>query len=69
MLHEDKDKLNGSVVDLERETQHLRNMETQWSDLLTKCSHTPVNWTKLHKDTTYLNAHECLKLGLIDEII
>lgn len=70
MVHEDSGKLKGAVVDLEREAAHLRRLETQWALLLKEHTGTAAAiWTKLHKQTTYLDASDCLKLGLIDEII
>lgn len=54
----------------ERASAQLRRMEDQWNDLLaerTKAS-APV-WGSMHIETTYLDAEECLELGLIDEIV
>jgi ATP-dependent Clp protease, protease subunit len=70
MVHEDSDKLNGNVVELEREVAHLRRMEDQWAELLELCTDiSAATWTKLHKETTYLTPAQCLKLGLVEEII
>lgn len=70
MVHEDSDKLKGSVVDLERESKHLRCMERQWAFLLAARTKTLASkWATLHKDTTYLTAQECMDLGLVDKII
>lgn len=71
MVHEEQCELPGSVSDLERETKQLRRLEDQWSDLLhkyTKTTH-PGVWSEMHKQTTYLDADECLELGLVDEVI
>lgn len=70
MVHEESEELSGSVVDLERESTHLRRMEDQWTSLLAGYTKTSAaKWTELHKQTTYLSAKECLALGLIDRII
>lgn len=70
MVHEDSDKIRGKVVDLERETKHLRRMEDQWNLLLERSTGTDWKvWERLHKDNTYLCAAECLKLGLVDKLI
>lgn len=70
MVHEDSSKLNGSVTSLERESKHLRRMEDQWNALLAEFTGKDASvWAKLHKDTTYLNAQQCLDLGLVDKII
>lgn len=70
MVHEDSAELSGTVVDLERESAQLRKMETQWCSLLAEKTHTKADvWNKMHKKTTYLQANECLKLGLIDGVI
>jgi len=70
MVHEDSAKLSGNVVDLERESKHLRDMETQWARLLFSKTKTDTSvWTKLHKQTTYMSPEMCSDFGLIDEII
>lgn len=70
MVHEDSDKLKGNVVDLERESRHLRRMENQWCSLLEGLTRADKNtWSSLHKETTYLCAKECLDLGLVDGLI
>jgi len=70
MVHEDSMKLNGEVRELQREAGHLRRMEDQWASLLEQRTGTKAStWTKLHGDTTYLSATECLNLGLIDGVL
>lgn len=69
MVHEDsgKEKFN-NIVALERETQQYRRMEEQWCKLLEVETGTSAEeWARLHKQTTYLDADECIKLGLVDE--
>lgn len=70
MVHEDSGTLDGNATELQREANHMRELEDQWNSLLEKYTGTSANtWSKLHKDTTYLTAKQCLKLKLIDEII
>lgn len=70
MVHEDSDKLKGNVVELEKQSKHLRRLENQWCELLADLTKTPaVKWGQLHKATTYLNSKECLDLDLVDKII
>jgi ATP-dependent Clp protease protease subunit len=70
MVHEDSDKLTGNVVDLERESKHLRRVENQWNSLFERHTKlTAKQWEVFNKKTTYLTAQECLKLGVIDEVI
>lgn len=72
MVHEESARYEHplSVSEQERETKQARILETQWNKLLggmTEAS--PEYWGKLHKETTYLSAQDCLALGLIDRII
>lgn len=70
MVHEDSTKLKGEIHVLERELGHAHRLEDQWCSLLEGLTGTSaIKWAKLHKETTYLNARECEKLGLIDEVI
>lgn len=70
MVHDSSDKLKGSLTDLERESKHLRRLEDQWVGLMEELTGTPASmWSELQAKTTYLNAEECLKLGLVDKII
>jgi ATP-dependent Clp protease protease subunit len=70
MVHEDSNKLKGKVTDLENEVSIMRRFEDQWSNLLEEYTNTnAVTWATLHSKETYLNAKECLELGLIEEII
>lgn len=73
MVHEENtgESVNDlPLADAEREIKQLRRVEDQWNGLLE--DYTKTDWTvweKLHKQTTYLDADECLKLGLVDEVI
>lgn len=74
MVHEDHLQFEAdkdvSVSELEKDAAHYRRMETQWCKLMTRESTTIFEyWTELHKRTTYLDAQECLDLGIIEEII
>lgn len=70
MVHEDEGTQEGSVSLLEVQIKQGRRLEDQWNTLLSSRTNTTSDgWAALHKSTTYLSAEECLKLGLIDEII
>lgn len=70
MVHEDSGKISGDVVSLERESAQMRRMENQWVYILSENSKlSAAKWTQLHKVTTYLNAKQALKTGLVDEVL
>lgn len=70
MVHENSGQIEGNVLELQRESVQLRRLEVQWADLLGNLTKTQAAvWTAMHKETTYLNAQQCLALGLIDGII
>lgn len=70
MVHENSGTLEGNVLELEREAGQLRRLELQWANILEELTGTKASiWTAMHKETTYLNAEQCLALGLIDRII
>lgn len=68
MVHEESGKeAFDNVVAIEREAAQYRRMEDQWCQLLELETNTPAaTWSNLHKKTTYLDADECIKLGLVD---
>lgn len=67
MVHESSVKLKGNVSVLEKELSQLRRMEVQWCDLMAKYTMTSAKeWARMNKETTYLDADECLRLGLAD---
>lgn len=71
MVHEDQADLEGSSTSqFEIEAKQQRRLEDQWCKILAKETLTSKEeWSRLHKQTTYLSADECLKLGLITEVI
>lgn len=70
MVHEDSDKIKGKVSSLEKQAKHLRRLEDQWSKVMEELTNTSAEqWSRLHKEETYLDAEECLGLGLVDELL
>lgn len=70
MVHEDYAKLKGSTSSMVVEAGQMQRLEEQWCGLLDSQTKTTASeWARLHKETTYLCAEECLSLGLIDEIV
>ncbi len=70
MVHEESCKMKGSVSEYEKETKHLRQMEDQACKLFAERSKVSAEeWSRMHKETTWLSAEQCLELGLIEEII
>jgi len=71
MVHEDSDALKDkSTSDFGKHAAYMRRMEDQWNTLLEKETGTLKSvWLDLHKKTTYLIAEECVKLGIVDEVI
>jgi ATP-dependent Clp protease, protease subunit len=72
MVHEDS--LSGlddkKVWELEKEIKHSRRLEDQWVKLMYEATGISIDtWKELHKNETYLNAKECVALGLIKEIV
>jgi ATP-dependent protease ClpP protease subunit len=70
MVHEEGLELEGDVSGVEKQVKHYRRLEDQWAYLLSSMTETSIEeWNKLHKAETYLNAKQCLELGLIDKVI
>ena len=72
MVHEDEVSLKKEcrVKDAAKHILQSQRFEEQWSKLLAQsCSGTSEFWAKLHQKETYLTAQDCLKCGLIDEIL
>ncbi|CAM6004759.1 unnamed protein product [Sphagnum balticum] len=70
LVHEDGCEYEGRVSKLEKYAKHQRRMEDQWNALLAERTKTDAKtWGDLHKASTYLDAQECLALGLVDEVI
>lgn len=72
MVHEDTIVLpeDARVSDVEKNAQVSRRLEDQWNKILEQETGTSAEtWEQLHAEETYLDANECLKLGLVDKII
>lgn len=72
MVHEDStSKLTEKVKSAENHIAHMRRMEDQWNELLADSSgDTESDEWEMHADCeTYFSAEECLKTGLIDEVV
>lgn len=71
MVHEDQVSPDTqSVSSIEGQVKHERALEDMWSYCLEQNTKADfATWTKLHKKTTWLYAKDCLRLGLVDEII
>lgn len=70
MVHEDQDTHEGKTSEVEIESAHMRRMELQWCELLAEVTGTlAAQWAALHKKTTYLNAQECIRLGLVEAVV
>lgn len=72
MAHEDTviHSEDARVSEVERNVGHSRRLETQWSAILaSRTNTTATEWGRLHASETYLDAKECLKLGLVDKIV
>lgn len=71
MVHEDSvHKLSGKVTEVEKFGRHMRRLEDQWNRLMadrTKLSF--EGWAALHKAESHLSADDCLRHGLIEEIV
>lgn len=58
------------IFEVERELRHLRQLEDQWNQLLADVSNiTAYEWEQLNQRSAYLDASECLRLGLIEDIV
>lgn len=70
MVHEDQlEGLGGSVTEVRKASEVFDRLEDQWAVLLARRSKTKAEvWRRLHKETNYLTAKECKKLGIIDYI-
>lgn len=69
MVHEDSGEVGGDVTSIAKQCKQYETLEDQWAELLEKLTDVDAkNWRKLHHDTTYMTAQECLEYGLVDEI-
>lgn len=71
MVHEDNTFIkHKSISEAEKDIKHGRRLEDQWSKLFASVTNASATfWNKVNKAETYLTAEECLKVGLIEEII
>lgn len=72
LAHEDTTTANRNlqVSAVEKAAAHARRLEDRWSNLLSSVTKTSADkWNEIHKNETYLDAKECLALGLIDGIL
>ena len=72
MVHEDAHTVkNISTSKIEQEARIARAMEDQWSSLLSELTGTSKEvWLEHHKNgDLWLSPVECVKLGLVDEVI
>lgn len=71
MIHEDSvHKFSGTVQEVEAYAKRLRQLEDQWCEIFSKhCGGSIHSWRRLHSRERYLDANQCLELGIIDEII
>lgn len=70
MVHEENGGVDGNTSLIEIETKQMRRLEDQADRALAHYSRVDAKtWAKLHKETTYLTANECLAMGVIDEVI
>lgn len=70
MVHEGQWQLEGDVSTSERAVKQHRKFENQWQALMAKrTTLTAKEWAKLDAATTYLDANDCFKCGLIEEIL
>lgn len=72
MVHEDISGVgkNDRVSLAERRISHSRALETQWNTILAGMTKlTAQQWADINQPETYLTPQECLKYGLVDEVI
>ncbi len=70
MVHTSSGKLKGDAETLLAAAKQWEREELHWAGLLAQNTSTPSStWLALEKKTTYLDAEQCLALGLIDEIL
>lgn len=72
MVHEDTTDVTKTMMVSQAEAalEHNREMETQWNKLLEERTGTSAEiWDELNKAETYMTAEDCMKLGLIQEIL
>lgn len=75
MVHDDNVGVNGvdendRVVNAQKKLNQLKAFEDQWNELMAASTTTTASgWKMLHEDETYFMAEDCLRLGVIGEIV
>lgn len=71
MVHEDTScKLSDYTSQVKVFSKHLDDMEDRWARLLESVTTTKQEmWREFHRETTYLTARDCLRYGLVDEVV
>lgn len=72
MTHEDQfEDIKGSTSAIEAEAKHCRRLDRHWNKMMEKLTGTKASeWEELNaRGDVYLTAQECLKLGIIDEVV
>jgi ATP-dependent protease ClpP protease subunit len=70
MVHDDDLSKDGSDKEIKANIKQLARENAQWDAILAAHSNiTEDLWRKLSSKITYMNAEECLQIGVIDEII
>ena len=70
-VHEDQNpKERESTSQKEKSAKQMRTFENQWNQLLEFYTKTSAElWADLHRKDIFIPAEECVKLGIIDEVI
>jgi len=70
LVHEDVGALEGSVTEMEKQLRHMRRLEQQWAAIFASCTTTSASiWESIQSSDKVLSAKECLKYGLVDEVL
>lgn len=70
-VHEDQNaKVAESTTEKEKAAKQMRAFENQWCQLLEFYTKTSFEvWADLHRKDIFIPAEECVKLGIVDEVI
>jgi ATP-dependent Clp protease protease subunit len=70
LVHEDVGELSGTVTEMEKQLRHMRKLEQQWAAIFGAHTTTlAAVWESIQSSSKTLSAKECLKLGLVDEVL
>lgn len=71
MVHEDSvSKYSDNASQMKVFSKHLDDMEDKWARLLELATTTKQEvWREMHRETTYLTSRDCLRYGLVDEVV